>query len=157
ETVLIKSVWDELVNQLRGRLKQLEISCRFSGGHDARIPIYRDWFRQVFLHLLLNSMDAFEGKSRGTTPPPNREREITLSVDPIDSRSRTIVFRYSDNAGGINPAALRGPSQFDDLPVEQRIFAQNVTSKEEGSGWGMLLIRRIMDLHHGSVDLTRYK
>lgn len=157
EMVGLESVWNEVTYQLQGRLKQLDIAPRVSGARGVKIPIYRDWFRQAILHLLLNSMDAFEGKSRGTNPPPRRGREITLSVDPVDSKSGTLTFRYSDNAGGINPAALQGPSQFDDVPLEQRIFARNVTSKGGGSGWGMFLIRRILDLHHGSVDLTRYR
>lgn len=159
EGVAIDVVWRDALSQLKGRLDHLNILPRLSvAGSPPQLEIYRDWFTHIFLHLVLNSMDAYSGVGYGTGQPARRGREIVLSVDQPDRKANTVVFRYSDNAGGINPTKLVGPAQFDDLPFEQRLFAANVTSKgRQGSGWGLYLIRKILDLHDGSIDLERFR
>jgi signal transduction histidine kinase len=151
----LETVWQEVIHQLSGRLHYLGITPKYSSsGQRPVVDIYPDWFRQVFLHLILNSIDAFSGKGFGTEQPPKKGREIRLSVDPGSSGRSSVLFRYNDNAGGINGSRLLGP--FADMPLEQRIFAANVTSKgDQGSGWGLYLIRRILDLHQASIDLER--
>jgi signal transduction histidine kinase len=112
--------------------------------------LYVDWFRQVFLNLLLNSADAFEAQSR------RRGREIRLQVkESGGAREPKLSLRYTDNAGGIQPQLLTFPHLYNEnREPEYAIFQQDVTSKKDGSGWGMYLVRKILEDHAGSISLV---
>ncbi len=158
QRVSLEVLWDEAIAQLGGRLDNLNINARInSEASKAYVRVYRGWFRQVFLHLILNSADAFVGKGRGTRKARKSGRQISLTVDKVGPKGHAIVARYSDNATGINPAELHGPDKYDDLPIDQQIFAPSVTSKSEGSGWGLYLVRRVLDEHGASIDLEHYR
>jgi signal transduction histidine kinase len=149
ETVSLCRLWDEACTAVGGRLHAQGIEVRRSE-QDLTIQGVQDRLRQVFLNLLLNSIDAFG-------PAKKRGRRIDLSIDRPADRSNHIQLTYRDNATGLNPQRLRGPSEFDDLPAEQRIFAPGVTSKATGSGYGLWLVRQILDDHQGSIDLVDYR
>lgn len=172
--------WAAVTDLMEGRLDAEKIRT-LSTGPEIEVSIIEELFRQVFLHLLLNSVDAFRGRGVGTRQPLKQGRIIRLDV--LDSgRSRDMVsFQYSDNAIGISDMATRVRVTEDDedvknlhrivrertvqttdavnsLPIEQRIFKPNVTSKgRAGSGWGLYLVRRILDEHGGTIDLTDYR
>ncbi len=84
---------------------------------------------QVLINLILNAIDAIEGK-------PGGRIEIDASVD---GRSR-IMIRVTDNGRGIIEDAL------------EKIFVPFFSTKKDGSGIGLSLSRQIMRLHRG--DLT---
>ena len=145
----LKHVWKEARVAMGGRLEEERIDVR-DPQIDATVYAQPDWLRQVFLNLLLNSIDAFqEGKKSG--------RRIDLQITPPSPRSGEIQVSFSDNAIGINPHRLQVPSGTPDLPVEQRIFQEGVTSKKGGSGFGLWLVRHILDDHRASIDLTNYR
>lgn len=84
---------------------------------------------QVLINLILNAIDAIEGKSEGQ-----------IEIDAfVDGRSR-IMIRVTDNGRGIIGDAL------------EKIFVPFFSTKKDGSGIGLSLSRQIMRLHHG--DLT---
>ncbi len=40
------------------------------------------------------------------------------------------------------------------MPIKEMIFLPKVSSKKGlGSGWGLYLVRRAIDMHKGSIDL----
>ncbi len=149
----LQDVWDQARNQLLGKVHQARLeSCRYDGPN-VPVLVAVDWFRQVFINLMLNSLDAFAdggGNKRG--------RQIRLAVDRPSDRQRDYVVTYSDNAGGINPVRLRhldgSPIE---LPPDQAIFEANVTSKAEGSGWGLVLVRRILADHRATINVVDYR
>lgn len=149
ESAPIARVWNEAVTQISARLQTLNIATRFDGSTAIEAELYVDWFRQVFLNLLLNSADAFEAQSK------RRGREVRLQVREISGKEPRLLLRYNDNAGGIHsqaltfPPAYRGPRE-----PEQAVFEPDVTSKVDGSGWGMFLVRKILGDHKGSIDLV---
>jgi signal transduction histidine kinase len=149
----LEDVWDQARNQLIGKIHQARLeSCRYDGPN---VPVFVavDWFRQVFINLMLNSLDAFNGSSSN-----KRGRQIRLVVERPSERQRTYNLTYSDNAGGINPASLRHLDGSPiDLPPDQAIFEANVTSKPDGSGWGLVLVRRILEDHHGTINVVDYR
>ena len=148
EEVEISRVWDEAISQLSGRLNTLGISTHFDGSTKIKAELYLDWFRQVFLNLLLNSADAFESHSK------KRGREITLQLRLVPGREERIRMRYSDNAGGIDPSSLEFPDEYAEARDPKfAIFQPDVTSKKDGSGWGLFLVRKTLDDHSGSINL----
>lgn len=147
--VSLSEVWEQACTAVAGRLQQAKIDVRAPQG-DAEVLARPDWLRQVFLNLLLNSIDAFQDAKR-------TGRRIDFQINPPSQRAREIQVTYSDNATGINPHRLQVPPGSPDLPVEQRIFQEGVTSKRGGSGFGLWLVRHILDDHHASIDLSNYR
>jgi signal transduction histidine kinase len=148
--VSVKQVWQEAIAIVSGKLTTGRVACA-PPDKDADIEAYADLLRHAFLNLLLNSIDAFENKVA------RRGRRIDVTIEPR-LEARDIRIRYSDNAGGIDPSKLTVPSEIDGaLPLERLIFEPGVTSKEGGSGYGLFLVRRILDQHKGSIDLIDHR
>ena len=145
----VAEVWKEAVRAVSGRLDEQKIAVR-SPAADVVVYARPEWLRQVFLNLLLNSIDAFREQKKGG-------RRIELAVEARGRRASEVVATYNDNAGGISPNRLRGPEASEELPVEQRIFQEGVTSKRDGSGFGLWLVRHILTEQHASIDLTGYR
>jgi len=87
-----------------------------------------DQIHQVLLNLLLNSVQAIEGEGR-----------IRVAVFARDDHD--VVVTVSDTGRGI-PA--------EDLP---NIFRPFFTTKGNGSGLGLSLARRIVEEHHGQIEV----
>lgn len=87
-----------------------------------------DQIHQVLLNLLLNSIQAIEGQGR-----------ITVEIEPRDESAAILV---SDTGRGISPEHL------------PNIFRPFYTTKGNGTGLGLSLARRIVEEHHGRIDVT---
>ena len=87
-----------------------------------------DQIHQVLLNLLLNALQAID-----------KNGKITVTVKP---QGATAVVEVTDNGRGIAP---------DHLP---NIFRPFYTTKGEGTGLGLSLARRIVEDHHGRIDVT---
>lgn len=87
-----------------------------------------DQIHQVLLNLLLNSIQAIEGRGR-----------ITVQ---IQSRGASAAIVVSDTGRGIPPEHL------------PNIFRPFYTTKGNGTGLGLSLARRIVEEHQGHIDVT---
>ena len=87
-----------------------------------------DQIHQVFLNLLLNAVQAIDG-------------EGTVSVE-IGSKDNYASVTVSDTGRGILPQHL------------PNIFRPFYTTKGNGTGLGLSLARRIVEEHHGSIDVS---
>ena len=86
-----------------------------------------DQIHQVLLNLLLNSVQAIEGSGR-----------VVVSVW---ARNGNAVIAVSDTGRGIRT---------EDLP---NIFRPFFTTKGTGTGLGLSLARRIVEEHHGRIEV----
>jgi len=84
--------------------------------------------RQVLINLLQNALDV---SPRGS--------QITMRVQSVATGMRVQI---SDRGPGLSPQ------------IEQRAFEAGVTSKEHGSGIGLVVARSLARQHGGEVDLT---
>ena len=87
-----------------------------------------DQIHQMLLNLLLNAIQAIEGQGR-----------ITVE---IEERNQSAAIIVSDTGRGILPEHL------------PNIFRPFYTTKGNGTGLGLSLVRRIVEEHHGSIDVT---
>jgi signal transduction histidine kinase len=92
-----------------------------------------DQLKEVLVNLVINACEAME---RGGTI--RIEEVVSLGTDA----RREAVIRVSDNGPGI-PEALR-----------LKVFDPFFTTKEEGTGLGMSIAKRIIDEHHGWLDIA---
>jgi signal transduction histidine kinase len=86
---------------------------------------------QVLINLLRNAMDALGGTARP---------EIRLAAE-IDNAGHAVIAVH-DNGQGM------------DEQVRQNIFVPFFTTKRDGTGIGLSLVRQIMRAHHGSVGVV---
>jgi signal transduction histidine kinase len=114
-----------------GRQQALAKSVEIALHKDASLPEVEhdsDQIHQVLLNLLLNSLQAID---------ENGKIAVTVKL-----QGNTAVVEVADNGRGI-PA--------DHLP---NIFRPFYTTKGDGTGLGLSLARRIVEDHHGRIDVS---
>ena len=145
----IKAIWDSAIALVKNRVENMKVKVHYQGGsiHDS---FYSDWLRSAFLNLLFNSLDAFASR-------PKSNRVIRLIVKNENDSSQEYVLDYSDTAGGIAFNKLLIPENIREtnpnMDNYQMIFQPKVSSKKGGSGWGLFLVRRAVNIHKGSINL----
>ncbi|KPL15384.1 MAG: hypothetical protein AMS26_07780 [Bacteroides sp. SM23_62] len=106
------------------------ISCNVSpSGLTAEMD--RKMMEQVLINLVRNAVEAF-----------GEDREGRIQVFASQESDDSVLIRVSDNGGGI-------PSE-----ILDQVFIPFFTTKEKGSGIGLSLSRRIINLHGGSIQMT---
>jgi len=93
--------------------------------------IDRNLMEQVLINLVRNAVESF---------PAGREGRIELIASK--GADDAIVFQVIDNGDGIPPEIL------------DQVFIPFYTTKEKGSGIGLSLSRRIVNLHGGAVQIS---
>ena len=81
----------------------------------------------VFQNLIVNSAQAMQGRGR-----------IDVHVSEVDARCQV---RFSDSGPGIPP------------DVREKIFTPFFTTKSRGTGLGLPTARRLIEAHHGSIEI----
>lgn len=99
----------------------------------APLPVDGNLFRQVFVNLFLNAFEAMEGRGRLVI----EIRQICRS----DHRPLFLEVVIADDGPGISPE------------VRDKIFHPFVTTKKGGSGIGLAMARKIVESHHGLIDV----
>jgi signal transduction histidine kinase len=86
-----------------------------------------DLLKQALLNVILNGAQAM---------PDGGKLEVILEED-----RRTAILRISDEGSGI-------PDE-----IREKIFDLYFTTKSDGSGIGLAMTYRILQLHHGSIEV----
>ncbi len=96
-------------------------------------PVHGDptCLQQIVINLVLNSMDALDGKDDGS---------VVIKADP-DAFGSMIILRVQDNGQGI-PEAVRAS-----------IFEPFHTTKPAGMGMGLAICQTIAEAHGGTLEL----
>jgi signal transduction histidine kinase len=87
----------------------------------------------VFLNLFLNAVDAM--------PQGGSLEVVTKVMEANGSRLPRILIRVADTGGGIPPE------------IRDRIFDPFVSTKEEGTGFGLALAQQAVEEHEGTLRL----
>jgi signal transduction histidine kinase len=151
EYASLKNLFDRAKNQMRGKIVKYKIDVQWADA-DVVIQCFPDHLMQVFLNLLLNSIDAFSSYAR------KGNRFVKCRVHDLQERSEIIKLRIEDNAGGIDVQKLKISANDFDSQVEDLVFQKDVTTKgREGSGWGLYVSRKIVKDHGGHMSLIEYR
>ena len=136
ETTSIARVVDEAIPLAEHKLARrgTTIEVRIPEGLP---PIVGDHHQlcQVVTNLVINALEALDGT--GVIRLTASERE-----GPGHSAPRLVTLAISDTGPGI-------PAQ-----VTERIFNPFFTTKHQGSGLGLSIVRKIMDAHDGRIDVV---
>jgi signal transduction histidine kinase len=151
ERLPIKALWEEARSATHGKLGLQRVNFRIDG--TSREVIGRPGhLRQVFMNLFLNSADAFEAQGKGSA-----KREIIVRVEPPPTPDAPVVCTYRDNAGGLQTQRLRQQVEGLDIPMERAIFEKGVTTRSDGTGYGLWLADRFMQQHDGSIRVKSHR
>ncbi len=131
--VVMEDVLESALETFRDRAARsgIEIVRRFDAA--GRMQGDAEQLRRVVINLVSNAIDALEDGAAG---PP----EVRVSMG--ENLAATDVWvRIADNGRGIDDA------------TRERIFDPFFTSRENGTGLGLALCRKIVDAHGGTIEL----
>ena len=129
ETVPVTQLLDEIVELARPQADASKI--RVIVGHEVDgigLRIDRDLLKQAMLNIVVNAMQAM--------PEGGELRFESLAGEDAAE------IRISDTGAGIPPE------------LRDKIFRRYFTTKKEGSGIGLAMTFRIVQLHDGTIDFT---
>ncbi len=134
QAVALDEVLTQSVSEVQARYPESAVSIRwlFDDALPAS-PIDGALMRQVFVNILANAYDALGGHG-----------EIEIAICPVSR---------PDREPGAIDVVIRdtGPGIPEDL--QDKIFYPFVTTKENGSGIGLAMARKIVECHHGMIDV----
>ncbi len=125
--------------QGKGSLPSIKVSKYY--GDLPLIECYPGQLNQVFINLLVNTIDALEEKFNQQDIDKNNLPKITITTSILDQEK--ISIKIVDNAGGIPEA------------VQRRIFDPFFTTKPVGKGTGLGLAisyKIITETHQGNLE-----
>ncbi len=88
---------------------------------------------QILLNLLVNASDALEGRGR---------RQITLTAF---GEENSVIIRVKDNGSGMAEEQL------------QNLFKPFYTTKEKGTGLGLVIVKKLLAAMKGSIKISSMK
>jgi hypothetical protein len=128
-TVPVQKLVDEIVELARPQAEALKIRVMVAQAADGvEVRVDGDLLKQAVLNIAVNAMQAM---------PDGGELRFESSAT-----ADTAEIRISDSGPGIPPQ------------LREKIFTLYFTTKKEGSGIGLAMTFRIVQLHDGTIDFT---
>lgn len=132
--VPIKWVINDVLEFLLSELQQTEVDIRIQ----TRFPRYKieaqldpQLFQQMLIHLLKNGIQAMPGGG-------------TLSIHLQKTHHNTFRIIIIDSGVGMSE------------DIREKLFFPFVSTKPKGAGLGLAIVRKIVNLHRGSITLRSY-
>ncbi len=124
----VNAIVQEAVRFFRPEIKDRDIVVETELRSDLpRLELDRDQIKQVFYNAIKNSFEAMK-----------RHGILRIRTDRDDTH---VKISFTDTGGGISPENL------------SRVFEPYFTTKESGSGLGLLIVRRIVREHGGELAI----
>ena len=124
---------DQAIALLQHRLKSYDVEVRIE--RDQYLPEIEadpEQIKEVIVNLVVNACEAME---RGGAILIQEQESMT------PSKERTAVIQVSDNGPGIQAS------------IKEKMLQPFFTTKEEGTGLGLSIAARIIEEHHGRLDI----
>ncbi|EDL64936.1 sensor histidine kinase [Bacillus sp. SG-1] len=133
EKFLVFSMLSELIEFLYPSIVDGDVQVKSHLETQVYIKGNKEELRQVFLNLIMNSIDALE-QVKG-------EKRITITCT-FDYENDEIQVKVANNGPEISAKAL------------DAIFEPFYTTKELGTGIGLYICRKLVEKHEGSIVCT---
>lgn len=129
EPFILYDLLDDILNFLYPSIVDTDVSLKLNIDQTIEIKANKDELKQVFLNILMNSIDAVQ----------QREKPRIVIVEASKSENDHIVISIVNN-GPIIPKE-----------VQQTIFEPFFTTKEVGTGIGLYVCNNIIEKHNGRL------
>ncbi len=128
-TISLQILLNEVVDLARPQAQTLKIGVSVANdAEDVEVRVDADLIKQAMLNVVMNAMQAM---------PEGGELRFSSSIT-----SDMVEIRISDSGSGIPPE------------LREKIFKLYFTTRKEGSGIGLAMTFRIVQLHDGTIDFT---
>jgi two-component system sensor kinase FixL len=111
----------------------IKLEHKPAGG--AKVEVDPVQIQQVLVNLLRNAVEALVAN------PPGKDRHLTVIVRDV-AEEGVVEFCVADTGPGISPE------------ICDRLFEPFVTTKPKGMGMGLSLCQRIVEGHHGTIEVV---
>lgn len=127
DKVFVNKLLIEILKLFKPRFDMKGVSCHFNAD-DNIVPVYidADQLKQVFINIIQNALDAMPSGGN-----------IYLSIYAQD---KTVITEIRDEGSGIKKGD------------EGNIFKPFFTTKENGTGLGLYISRRIISSYGGTIE-----
>lgn len=95
------------------------------------ITVDRSMMEHVFINICHNAIDAMDYNGK-----------LTISTKFVGNSTQSVIVEIEDNGCGINA---------EDLP---HLFNPFFTRKKYGTGLGLTQVKKIIDMHQGSIEIS---
>jgi len=126
----LRDLINEIVDLARPQAEasKIRVNVEQEAAEGVEVRVDRDLFKQAMLNVVVNAMQAM--------PEGGELRFEALAIED------TAEIRISDTGPGIPPE------------LREKIFRLYFTTRKEGSGIGLAMTFRIVQLHDGAIDFT---
>ncbi|MCP4042545.1 MAG: PAS domain S-box protein, partial [Gammaproteobacteria bacterium] len=139
----LKTEWlsiDKLLDMATGLAQKriAEYGVKVTTHYQPGLPTFpgdANKLRQVFSNLIVNAAQATEGMD-DQAPLMSIETMLQLGTS-----GTSIQVKISDNGAGFDPEE------------QDKLFEPFFTTRAKGTGLGLAIVKRIIDQHHGTVEL----
>jgi signal transduction histidine kinase len=128
QPVRVSTLFDEVIPILRPEAERSGVQVVVEGDGAPDVNGDPAMLRQAFLNLALNACQAMPSGG-------------TLRIRSEAARGRQVAITFADTGVGIKPEDL------------QRIFDLYYTTKDKGSGIGLSMVYRTIQMHDGEVEV----
>ena len=133
EEVDLGIIIQDSLTSVKEIMKEHQIALQFDSAPDLPLLLGdRLLLKQCFQNLIKNSIDAM---------PNGGEFSIKLKEEKLSSHEKSMLIEVSDTGCGIAKE------------VQDKIFNPFFTLKEKGTGLGLSLVKKIVSLHNGKIEL----
>lgn len=128
DMVDLNSLLKEVVQSAKGATSfQIKVEEKLSD--KAMILGHRDKLKQAFLNIVINSIQAMDGKT-----------DSLLKVSS-HTKDQSVFVRIEDNGCGMKPE------------TRKRMFEPFLTTKPKGTGLGLAITHKILEAHFAEIDV----
>lgn len=133
EEIDLGVIIQDCLTSVKETLRENKITFKFDS--EPYLPTFlgdRLLLKQCFQNLIQNSIEAM---------PNGGELYFSLGEKQFGSKEKTMLVEVSDTGYGIAKEA------------QEKIFNPFFTTKEKGTGLGLSLVKKIVSLHNGRIEL----
>ncbi|MFK7898959.1 MAG: nitrogen regulation protein NR(II) [Myxococcota bacterium] len=138
EPIVLEDVLESALETCRERAERGGVVVTRQFDVSGQVEGDSDQLRRVVINLVSNALDALED-AVARTHLEKPEVRVSLGANLAGNE---VWIRIADNALGIDEEA------------RERIFDPFYTSREEGTGLGLALCRKIIDEHGGAIEVA---
>jgi signal transduction histidine kinase len=136
ELVDVKTMIDRLIHFVRPKFEEARIDMQVSFQKEhIKAMLDQSQIEQVLLNLILNAIQAM---------PNGGSLRVACKNEEVDARPM-LVIDVQDSGLGMSEE------------MQKKIFNSFLTTKSDGLGLGMAIVRRIVENHYGKIEVRSEK